>query len=450
MLHRRILKLTPEALWVFTEQAGIAIAAFVGIKLLTHVLDTSEFGRLALANTMVMLIGTSFFGPLGQGLLRFWAISKERGELHTFYCVSNRITIYAVIASLLLAVILSCSISIVKGFDWTMLVMLSSGVGIVTGLFGLKVSVFTAARQRKRTALLRVSNSFLRPLCALLLIVLTVPLANMALVGYLVTIVIVFVIARGLYNREIFKKYSSSRVDVRSASFQSLRKEIWKYAWPFLAWVGFGWIHLSCDKWSLQTFHGANVVGAFAVVSSLSIYPLVFGSGFLTTLFTPIAFQRASDLSQSQSVSSANRTLLLMTGIYIVGVVIIISVFSLLHQPLVLLISNERFAQYSYLLPWLTLAWALFYLGQLLTLWGLAARHTRIYILPKCVSSVIALLATFSLSAKAGPLGVILGLGIAGLVYALWCGIIAGRLVWTRMGPTSNGFKKEADNTELV
>jgi len=436
---------------VFIEQAGIAIAAFVGIKLLTQVLDTSEFGRLALANTMVMLIGTSFFGPLGQGLLRFWAISKERGELHTFYCVSNRIAIYAVIASLLLAAILSCSISIVKGFDWSMLVMLSSGVGIVTGLFGLKLSVFTAARQRRRTALLRVCNSFLRPLCALVLIVLTVPLANMALAGYFVTIVIVFVIARRLYIKEGLKTCGSeSKFDMGSTSFRSLRKEIWKYAWPFLAWAGFGWIHLSCDKWALQAFHGANVVGAFAVVSSLSVYPLVFGSGFLTTLFTPIAFQRAGDLSQSQSVSSANRTLLHMTGIYIVGVVIIISVFSLLHQPLVLLISNERFVQYSYLLPWLTLAWALFYLGQLLTLWGLAAKHTRIYILPKCVSSVIALLATFSLSVKMGPLGVVLGLGIAGLVYALWCGIIAVRLVWTRMGPTSNGFIKQADNSGLL
>jgi len=432
MLHRRILKLTPEALWVFTEQTGVAIAAFVGIKLLTHVLDTSEFGRLALANTIVMLIGTSSFGPLGQGLLRFWAISKEHGELHTFYRVSNRIAIYAVIASLLLAVIFSCSISIVKGFDWTMLVMLSSGVGIITGLFGLKVSVFTAARQRRRTALLRVSNSFLRPLCALLLIVLTVPLANMALVGYLVTIVIVFVIARGLYNRETLKKCSSSRVDVRSASFQSLRKEIWKYAWPFLAWAGFGWIHLSCDKWSLQAFHGAKVVGAFAVVSSLSIYPLVFGSGFLTTLFTPIAFQRAGDLSQSQSVSSANKTLLLMTGIYIVGAVIIISVFSLLHQPLVLLVSNERFVQYSYLLPWLTLAWALFYLGQLLICWGLLAKQARSYILPKLVCSMVAFLGTFSLSASMGPMGIVLGLGIAGAIYAVWCGMIALKLLRTR------------------
>ena len=39
--------MTPKALWVFVGQAGIAIAGLVGIKLLTHVLAPSEFGRLA-------------------------------------------------------------------------------------------------------------------------------------------------------------------------------------------------------------------------------------------------------------------------------------------------------------------------------------------------------------------------------------------------------------------
>ena len=430
MLRGRILKLTPEASWVFTEQAGVTIAAFVGIKLLTHVLEPSEFGRLALANTIVMLIGTSFFGPLGQGLLRFWAISRERGELHTFYCVCNRFATYVSTVSLLLAVVLSCTVSIAKGFDWMILVILSSGIGIITGLFGLKVSVFMAARQRRRTALLRVGNVFLRPLCAVLLIVLTVPLANMALVGYLVAIVIVFVIARGLYNQEVSKTCDSdSRFDIRLPSLHGLRKEIWNYTWPFLVWAGFGWIHLSCDRWSLQTFHGANVVGAFAVVSSLSTYPLVFGSGFLTKLFTPIAFQKAGDVSRSQSVSSANKILLLTLGIYVMGAAIIIVVFSLFHQSLIILISNERFAMYSYLLPWLTLAWTLFYLGQLLISLGLVAKQTRSYILPKLVCSVVAFLGTFSLSANMGPVGIVLGLGIAGAIYAVWCGMIALKLL---------------------
>jgi uncharacterized membrane protein len=92
----------------------------------------------------------------------------------------------------------------------------------------------------------------------------------MALVGYLVTIVIVFVIARGLYNREIFKKCSSSRVDARSASFQSLRKEIWKYAWPFLAWAGTGYL---VDKFGWNAGFYFWICGAiFAAIMVLFVW----------------------------------------------------------------------------------------------------------------------------------------------------------------------------------
>ena len=41
MLRRRILKLTPEALWVFTEQAGVAVAAPVLLATMISTLDVS-------------------------------------------------------------------------------------------------------------------------------------------------------------------------------------------------------------------------------------------------------------------------------------------------------------------------------------------------------------------------------------------------------------------------
>ena len=62
----KLFKLTPEAIWVFVGQAGTAAAGLFGIKLLTHVLSPDEFGRLALANTIVALIGTNIFGPLDR------------------------------------------------------------------------------------------------------------------------------------------------------------------------------------------------------------------------------------------------------------------------------------------------------------------------------------------------------------------------------------------------
>ena len=70
---------------MFMGQIGTGIAGLVGVKVLTNVLGPSEFGRLALANSIVMLISTIFlFGPLSQGLMRFWSICRDRGELEAF------------------------------------------------------------------------------------------------------------------------------------------------------------------------------------------------------------------------------------------------------------------------------------------------------------------------------------------------------------------------------
>ena len=186
---------------------------------------------------------------------------------------------------------------------------------------------------------------------------------------------------------------------------------------------------MSCDRWALQALHGAEVVGAFAVVSQLAIFPLILGSSFLTTLFTPIAFQRAGDLSDRQNIVSANKFLGAMTGVYILGALLLMSLFSVFHYPLVLLISNIQFAKFSFLLPWLTAAWALFYLGQVLSTFGMLANRPKSYIGPKLVSAIVAGISTFYLSARIGPVGVVYGLAAAGLVYSLWCFVIATKLV---------------------
>ena len=185
---------------------------------------------------------------------------------------------------------------------------------------------------------------------------------------------------------------------------------------------------MSCDRWALQTFYGSEVVGAFAVVSQLATFPLIFISSFLSALFTPIAFQKAGDLTNSNAIKDANKILLGTTGIFILGSFALIGIFTIFHHPLILLISNERFAGLSYLLPGLTIAWSFFYLGQMFSFFGLLVNRSRSYIAPKLVSAIVAALGTFYLSAKMGPSGVVLGLGSAGFVYVIWCGTIALKL----------------------
>jgi O-antigen/teichoic acid export membrane protein len=426
---RRVLTLSPEVTWVFVGQAGTAVAGLVGVKLLTRILDPSEFGQLAIASTIIALIGTNCFGPISQGLMRFWAIARSRGNLHVFSSVANymakTVTLIVLIATLISALLLS----VIIDSHWTILVTLSLLVGAATGFFSLRLGIFTAARQRRRVAILSISNTFIKPLMATFLIVLTVSSANVALFSYLLVGLFFLFVAEYLFLHSDQETLTHrTEANLGTVLFKGLKKEILSYSWPFLIWGIFGWVHMSCDRWSLQVFHGSQVVGSFAVVSLLATYPLNFGSAFLTTLFSPIAFQRAGDLINNSAVRSGIRILKFMTLIYIAGAALLTGFFTLFHRPLIILISNKTFATYSSLLPGLTIAWAFFFLGQMLVQFGLLSNRPQVYILPKLTASLVAATTTFYFSAKIGPSGVVWGLAIAGIIYAAWCTVVNLRL----------------------
>jgi O-antigen/teichoic acid export membrane protein len=328
--------------------------------------------------------------------------------------------------SIVVGIALVAAAILVKGKDWAALLAISMTTGVASGWLSLRISIFTAARQRQWVALLNVGNALLKPIIAASLVLLVVVSASWAMAGYLMATLGVVFLAERFYRRIVSDTVSSAFIPQSTES--DIGKNILSFSWPFAVWGIFGWIHMSCDRWALQAFHGTEVVGAFAVVSQLAIFPLIFGSGFLTTLFTPIAFQRAGDLSDRQNIVSANKLLGAMMGVYVLGVVILVMLFSRFHYPLVLLISSIGFAEFSFLLPWLTAAWALFYLGQTLSTFGMLAKQSQSYIAPKLVSAIVAGVSTFYLSTKIGPVGVVWGLAAAGFVYVLWCSIIATKL----------------------
>ena len=418
-----------EAAWIIIGQAGTAVAGLFGIKLLTNVLGPAEFGKLALANTLIALISTNFlFGPLGAGIMRFWAISKSKGNLKGFYAASKQLKQQTIAISIVVSIVLALSVAFFKGMEWAALFAVSTAAGIFDGWSGLRRSVFTAARKRPLVACLNIGNAFSRPVIAACLVLLISVSAFWAMAGYLVAAILLVLVAEYFYVN-IVSSTSTSILDKNTAT--NIKKDIISFSWPFAIWGIFGWLHMSCDKWALQAFHGPEIVGVFAVVSQLAVYPLVFGSGFLSTLVVPVAYQRAGDLTQYQRVMSAYRLLAFITIAYISGLLLLMWFFFIFHHNLILLISNIKFAEFSFLLPWVTGAWGLFYLGQVLSNFGMLANKTSVYIAPKIVAAIIAGISTFYLSPRYGATGVVWGIALAGLIYALWCLMIAVKITYS-------------------
>jgi O-antigen/teichoic acid export membrane protein len=416
-------------MWVFGGQVGVAIAGLVSIKVLTHLLNPYEFGRLSIANIVILLISVNVFGPIGQGLMRYWSISQKKNEFANYISASAAYIKILVIFSALIAFFWWSTAFFSVWRDWTWLIVLSILSGALIGWSGIRLSSLIAARKRKNVAIMNVLSAFAKPMISAVFIILIGIQADFAVLGYLSVACVSTFFAELYFRKAAAVKLINAPIQKANLHNQALGKLILSFSYPFFIWSFFAWAHQSCDRWALLTFQGAQVVGAYSVIAQLAYYPLVFGSGFLSNFFIPIAYERAGGLQTKEAVISGNKILLAMVCLYIAGSVILTLLFYFFHRPLVLLISNENFVQYSYFLPLLTAAWSLYYLGQILSGFGLLANKPSIYIKPVLFCGILATILVFYLASISGVLGIIWALGITGLVYASWCMLIAKKLI---------------------
>lgn len=418
-----------EAFWVFGGQVGVALGGLIGIKILTHLLNPYEFGRLSIANIIILLVSANVFGPIGQGVMRYWSISQDRGEFADYIATSFKyiklLVFYSAITTLLLGAVMSFSL----WREWTWVFVFSILSGTLLGWSGIRLSSLMAARKRKNVAIINVSNAFAKPVMAAVFTFFIAFQAEFAVLGFLSVACVSTFFAELYFKKTADLKLKLAPIPKGNYNSQVLRKLILSFSYPFFIWSFFAWAHQSCDRWALLTFQGADVVGGYSVIAQLAYYPLIFGSAFLSSLLIPIAYERAGQLRSSAAVNAGNKILFAMVCLYVAGSAALVLFFYLFNRQLVLLISNENYVEYAYLLPMLTGAWSLYYLGQILSGFGLLANKPKIYIKPIIICGLLATMTTFYLASKTGVVGVIWALGISGLFYAFWCLLIAIKLI---------------------
>ena len=265
--RRRIFDLKSEALWVVLGQLGTALGVVLGVKILTQVLDPAEYGRMALANTVVLLVGSNIFGPIGQGFMRFWSICRDRAQDNEFLLITDRfagrLLLFTVGLSLILFVI-----SASTGWPrWIVLMTLSLIAGGVTGYFGLRLSVFLAARNRKIVALVNTGNAILKPVIALFFVIALFNNADCVILGYVITAFLAAFLVEHLYKKIFcsasFDPSVGRQKETGIDAATGLGKEILAFSWPFYIWGMVGWVHQSCDRWSPSSVPWHRCGGCF-------------------------------------------------------------------------------------------------------------------------------------------------------------------------------------------
>lgn len=413
---------------MFGGQVGVALGGLLSVKILTHLLNPFEYGRFSIANTVIVLIGANLFGPLGQGFMRYWSIVQDYRALDEYSHISGNYIRRLIYVSVLLACLFGSLLFSIHRHGWIVIIVLALLGGAFSGWASIRISILMAARKRRHVSVINVSTAFAKPAGAGLLVIYWVDRADIAVLGFLIVACASAWVAEHFFRR-LTEKRRAQLSDSGSVIDHNLGQAIVTFSKPFFIWGIFAWAHQSCDRWALLAFQGADTVGAYSVIAQLAFYPLVFASGFLSIFFIPIAYQRAGRLQSETSISSANKVLVGMVSLYVTGALLLIMLFYLFHHQLVLLISNEQYAHYSYLLPMLTAAWSLYYLGQMLSGFGMLINKPNLYIRPILVSGSLATIMTFALAFKFSLIGVTVALSITGLFYATWCLFIAKRII---------------------
>ncbi len=421
-LHRlnlgRLRKLGGELLWVGSGQAAAALGSMVGVRLLTGVLSPSAYGELSLGMTLGTLVNQVVLGPLGGAALRFSAPAKEAGELGPFLTVLRQLIGSATAIVLILTAGASLILWVAGQTRWLGLAALAFGFALFSGYSSALNGLQNAARQRTIVAWHQALFAWARFLAAVGLVRLLGATSAIAMLGYLLSTLLVVLSQLWFYRRTV--RLADTASSSPKSRLNHWRSQILSYGWPFAIWGSFTWAQLASDRWALQAFSTTQDVGLYSVLYQLGYYPITVLAGLMVQLVSPVAFEKAgdaSDPSRLQEVNAIVRALtvgsLLLTG----GAVLVAFI---LHEPIFRWLAAPGYRAVSWLLPGVVLAGGLFATGQFAILSLLSGVETRILVAPKVVMAIIGLLLNLAGAAYRGIVGVV-GAGIVtALMYLAW------------------------------
>jgi len=390
VLSPRFHRLAKELFWIGLGQALAVLGAIMGVRLLTQVLNPTQYGELALGLTVVGLVTQLAFGPFQQGVLRFFGPAQEANELHA-YLVSVRVLfIRASVFIVGIAGVVLFGLWVSGHVKWIALVATALVLALISGYERVLDSMQSAARQRAVTAWHQALAQWLRFLVAFGLMVWWGASSSIAMLGYLMATIAV------LISQFMFFRYSFGTL-ILSQSYEQIEVKKWAerlkdYAWPFMTWGLFAWVQQSSDRWALQTFSHLQDVGYYAVLYQLGYMPIILVTGIITQFLQPILFARAGAGTDTVRVKRARQLNHQVIIAFIALTVLGTSVAAALHAHIFALLVGPEYRGVSQFMPWMVLSGGLFASSEVMALLFMSGVNTKILITPKIVTAVSGIL----------------------------------------------------------
>ena len=390
------------------------LGSLVGVRLLTELLDPAAYGELALGMTVATLANQIVFGPLGGGIMRFYAPAVEQGDFGSYISAVRRLVWSATAIITFMALIGVVGLLVAGRAKWITIAVTALIFASLSGYNSILSGIQNAARQRSVVALHQGFETWARFLVAAGFMLWLGATSTVAMAGYVVAVILV------LASQYIFfRKIGTTGFSVAN-KVQPWRDQISKFSWPIAIFGIFTWIQLVSDRWALEHFSTTQEVGRYAVLFQLGYYPMSMASGMVMQLLAPIFYHRAGDASDSRrnaNVSSLTRRLTWVTLGMTGGLFLLAISF---HTQIFQLFVAKEYISVSYLLPWMLVAGGVFAAGQGIALNLMSQMKTHTMMAAKIVTALLGVILNLAGAYWYGTTGIVVAGLLFSVLFFLW------------------------------
>jgi O-antigen/teichoic acid export membrane protein len=380
-------RLHQEFSWVLLGQIAAGLGGLAGVKMLTRAMSPSAYGQFSLALTGTILAQQCIGGPLGQAAMRFYSTSYEEGWTFSYLRALNRL-MFRGVAVLLGAALLIGSLCAAAGdAENASLVLVALVLAILSGYNIVLDAIQSGSRNRPVVALHQGAIQWLRPVSAVVLLVLLSSQMASAVLGYIAATALVLGSQVVFLSRQVGGIVSRETVTLKQAERQLL-----DYAWPFVTWGLLTWGQIASDRWFLELFRDAPSVAAYTVCYQLGYYPVILVTTAISNLAGPIIFQIAgagTEAGRLEAALRANQKHILALIAFTLAAVIGCAVF---HSLIFRLLTTSAYAPYSVYLPVFAASAGIFAVAQAASLVFLISARPGELTSAKCIPAIAGLL----------------------------------------------------------
>lgn len=418
----RFKRLVKEGGWVLAGQTASVLGALVLVRVLTEYLDPARYGELALGLTLGTLICQVSMSGVMPGIMRFYPIAVETGDIQGYVKSSLRMMGYGTLATLILASLLISGAQLWGYGSWLGLIAMATVFTQLSSYNATLSSIQNAARQRAVAALHGGLDPWLKTVLVVAIFHWVADSGMVVVMGYAIATFLILgsqiFFLRRLLPRNVANGFNGQA---------QWMHRMWIYSRPFTVINIFTWAQASSDRWALDAFSTTYEVGFFAVLMQLGYTPISMLIGLLTTFVSPILHQRSGDATNNSRNASVHRISWQLTLFCLLITLIAFFLARGAHEWIFAVLVGPDYRSVSYLLPWVLLAGGLFAAGQVLSLKLMSDMNTVALLWPKVSTAMIGVILNILGGYYAGLHGIVMAAIAFSSLHMIWLAVLAAR-----------------------